>query len=43
MKSSGVEWSGVEWSGVEWVNVAEDRDKWCAVLTGLINLRVTLY
>jgi hypothetical protein len=33
----------IESTGVEWVNLAEGRDKWRAVLTGVINLHVTLY
>jgi hypothetical protein len=30
----------VEWEGVEWIDMAEDRDRWWAVVNMAMNLRV---
>jgi hypothetical protein len=30
----------VEWDFADWINVAEDRDKWKAVVKAAMNLRV---
>jgi hypothetical protein len=28
------------WGGVEWIHVAQDRDRWRAVVNAVMNLRV---
>jgi hypothetical protein len=28
------------WGGVEWIHLAQDRDRWLAVVNALMNLRV---
>jgi hypothetical protein len=28
------------WGGVEWIQLAEDRDRWRAVVNAMMNLRV---
>jgi hypothetical protein len=28
------------WGGVEWMHLAQDRDRWRAVVSGVMNLRV---
>ena len=30
----------LEWKGVDWINLAEDGDKWRAVVNTVMNLRV---
>jgi hypothetical protein len=30
----------IGWDGVDWINMAEDRDKWRAVVNMVLNLRV---
>jgi hypothetical protein len=30
----------LEWTGVDWINLAEDGDKWRAVVNTVMNLRV---
>ena len=30
----------VGWEGMDWIDVAEDRDRWRAVLNAVMNLRV---
>jgi len=30
----------VEWEGVNWINLAEDSDKWRAVVNMVMNLRL---
>jgi hypothetical protein len=29
------------WVGVDWISVAQDRDKWCSLVNGVMKLRVT--
>jgi hypothetical protein len=29
------------WAGMDWINVAQDRDRWRAVVNVIINLRVS--
>jgi hypothetical protein len=31
---------GVEWGGMSWIELAEDRDRWVAVVNTVKNLRV---
>jgi hypothetical protein len=31
----------IGWEGKEWINLAQDRDKWRAVVNTLRNLRVS--
>ena len=31
----------VEWGGTDWIAVAEDRDKWRALLNAVMNLSVS--
>jgi hypothetical protein len=30
----------IRWDGVNWINLAEDRDKWRALVNTVMNLRV---
>jgi hypothetical protein len=30
----------IGWWGVEWIRLAQDRDRWRAVVNGVMNLRV---
>jgi hypothetical protein len=30
----------IGWDGMDWINLAEDRDKWKALVNTVINLRV---
>jgi hypothetical protein len=30
----------IGWGGVEWIHLAEDRDRWRAVVNAVMNLRV---
>jgi hypothetical protein len=30
----------VEWEGVDWIYLAQDRDRWRALVNALLNLRV---
>ena len=31
----------IGWGGVEWTDLAQDRDKWRAVVSTVMNLRLT--
>jgi hypothetical protein len=30
----------ISWSGVDWIGVAQDRDKWRALVNAVMNLRI---
>jgi hypothetical protein len=30
----------VGWGGIDWINLAEDRDRWRALVNAVMNLRV---
>ena len=30
----------VEWEGMDWIDMAQDRDRWWAVVSAVMNLRV---
>jgi hypothetical protein len=38
----GSEWilGGLAWGGVDWIRLAQDRDRWWAVVSAVMNLRV---
>jgi hypothetical protein len=31
----------VEWEGVDWIDMAQDRDRWRALVSAVMNLRVS--
>jgi hypothetical protein len=31
---------GIGWGGVDWISLAQERDKWRALVNSVINLRV---
>jgi hypothetical protein len=31
----------VGWGGIDWIDMAQDRDRWRAVVSAVMNLRVT--
>jgi hypothetical protein len=31
----------VLWGGIDWIDLAEDRDRWRAVVNAIMNLRVS--
>jgi hypothetical protein len=33
----------IGWGGVDWIGLAEDRDKWRALVNAIMNLRVPLH
>jgi uncharacterized membrane-anchored protein len=41
LKDQGVDGKmGSEWGGVDWIRLAQDRDRWRAVVSAVMNLRV---
>jgi hypothetical protein len=38
----GTEWilGRLAWGGVDWIRLAQDRDRWRAVVSAVMNLRV---
>jgi hypothetical protein len=30
----------IRWEGLDWIDLAQDRDKWCAVVNTVMNLGV---
>jgi hypothetical protein len=30
----------ISWGGVDWIGIAQDRDKWRALVNAVMNLRV---
>jgi hypothetical protein len=37
-----MELDGLEWCGVDWIGLAQDRDKWRALVNAVMKLRVPL-
>jgi hypothetical protein len=35
-----VDFREIGWGGVDWIGLAQDRDKWKAVVNAVMNLRV---
>jgi hypothetical protein len=35
-----IDLSEIGWEGVQWIHLAEDRDRWRAVVNAVMNLRV---
>ena len=35
-----IEFQGVGWGDVDWIDLAQDRDRWRALVNALMNLRV---
>jgi hypothetical protein len=31
----------VEWDGVDWIHLAQDRDKWQAVVDTVVNIEIS--
>jgi hypothetical protein len=31
---------GIGWGGLEWIHLAQDRDRWRAVVSAVMNIRV---
>jgi hypothetical protein len=36
----GVGWGGVGWGGMDWVGLAQDSNRWRALVSSVLNLRV---
>jgi hypothetical protein len=32
--------TGIGWGGMDWINLAQDRDRWRALMNTIMNLRV---
>jgi hypothetical protein len=37
---SDVDWSDMDWSDVDWIGLAQDKDRWRALVNSVLNLRV---
>jgi len=35
-----VDWQEVGWGGIDWIDLAENRDRWWALVFAVMNLRV---